>query len=129
MRAVLVSTALFATPVSGALEAQTVDPLDLWVSPPFEATVREGEIYARGAVDDKGQIFMHFKAIEACLKQAGRLPVNMRVILEGEEEIGSTHLDGFIRDHQAELSADVVVISDSPMFDRGVPSFTESSAV
>ena len=106
----------------GHYDVQPVDPLDEWESPPFEATVREGELYARGAVDDKGQIFMHFKAIEACLKQMGRLPVNMRVILEGEEEIGSTHLDGFVRAHQAELAADVVVISDSPMFDRGVPS-------
>ena len=106
----------------GHYDVQPVDPLDEWESPPFEATVREGELYARGAVDDKGQIFMHFKAVEACLKQTGRLPVNMRVILEGEEEIGSTHLDGFIRDHQTELAADVVVISDSPMFDCGVPS-------
>ena len=65
---------------------------------------------------------MHFKAVEACLKQTGRLPVNMKVILEGEEEIGSTHFDGLIRDRRAELAADVVVISDSPMFDRDVPS-------
>ena len=106
----------------GHYDVQPVDPLDEWESPPFEATVREGEIYARGAVDDKGQIFMHFKAVEACLKATGRLPVNMKVILEGEEEIGSTHLDGFVRDHQTELAADVVVISDSPMFARGVPS-------
>jgi acetylornithine deacetylase/succinyl-diaminopimelate desuccinylase-like protein len=106
----------------GHYDVQPVDPLDLWTSPPFEATVREGEIYARGAVDDKGQIFMHFKAVEACLKQAGRLPVNMKLILEGEEEIGSTHLDGFVRDNKADLAADVVVISDSPMFDHGVPS-------
>ena len=106
----------------GHYDVQPVDPLDEWESPPFEATVREGEIYARGAVDDKGQIFMHFKAVEACLKQTGRLPVNMKVILEGEEEIGSTHFDGLIRDRRAELAADVVVISDSPMFDRDVPS-------
>jgi acetylornithine deacetylase/succinyl-diaminopimelate desuccinylase-like protein len=106
----------------GHYDVQPVDPLDEWESPPFEATVREGEIYARGAADDKGQIFMHFKAVEACMKQTGRLPVNIKFILEGEEEVGSAHLDGFIRDHQAELAADVVVISDSPMFDRGVPS-------
>ena len=68
---------------------QPVDPLDLWESPPFEATIRDGEIYARGAADDKGQVFMHFKAIEAHMKQNGRLPVNMKVILEGEEEVGS----------------------------------------
>ena len=101
---------------------QPVDPLELWESPPFEATVRDGEIYARGAADDKGQVFMHFKAIEAHLKQNGRLPVNMKIVLEGEEEVGSSHLDDFIREHKSELAADVVVISDSPMFDRGMPS-------
>ncbi len=106
----------------GHYDVQPVDPLDLWESPPFEAAVREGEIYARGAVDDKGQIFMHFKAVEALLKQVGRLPVNIKFILEGEEEVGSAHLDEFVREHKDQLAADVVVISDSPMFDRGVPS-------
>ncbi len=106
----------------GHYDVQPVDPVDEWESPPFEATVRQGEIYARGAADDKGQVFMHVKAIEACLTQAGRLPVNLKVVLEGEEEVGSKHLEGFIRDHEAELAADVVVISDTPMFDRGVPS-------
>jgi acetylornithine deacetylase/succinyl-diaminopimelate desuccinylase-like protein len=72
----------------GHYDVQPVDPVELWDSPPFEATVRDGEIYARGAADDKGQVFMHFKAIEAHLKQNGRLPVNMRIILEGEEEVG-----------------------------------------
>jgi acetylornithine deacetylase/succinyl-diaminopimelate desuccinylase-like protein len=106
----------------GHYDVQPVDPLNLWESPPFEATVRDGEIYARGAADDKGQIFMHFKAIEAYLKQTQRLPVNIKIILEGEEEVGSEHLDDFIRDHKTELKADVVVISDSAMFARGVPS-------
>ena len=106
----------------GHYDVQPVDPLELWESPPFEATVRDGEIYARGAADDKGQVFMHFKAIEAHLKQNGKLPVNIKIILEGEEEVGSSHLDDFIRDHKSELAADVVVISDSPMFDRGIPS-------
>jgi acetylornithine deacetylase/succinyl-diaminopimelate desuccinylase-like protein len=106
----------------GHYDVQPVDPLDLWESPPFEATVRDGELYARGAADDKGQVFMHFKAIEAHMKQNGRLPVNIKIILEGEEEVGSSHLDDFVRDHQQDLAADVVVISDSPMFDRGVPS-------
>jgi acetylornithine deacetylase/succinyl-diaminopimelate desuccinylase-like protein len=101
---------------------QPVDPVELWESPPFEATVRDGEIYARGAADDKGQVFMHFKAVEAHLRQTGRLPVNMKVIIEGEEEVGSAHLDAFVREHRDQLAADVVVISDSPMFDRGVPS-------
>jgi acetylornithine deacetylase/succinyl-diaminopimelate desuccinylase-like protein len=106
----------------GHYDVQPVDPVDLWESPPFEATVRDGEIYARGAADDKGQIFMHFKAIDAHLRQTGRLPVNIKVIIEGEEEVGSRHLDDFIRARTDLLSADVVVISDSPMFDRGVPS-------
>jgi acetylornithine deacetylase/succinyl-diaminopimelate desuccinylase-like protein len=101
---------------------QPVDPLELWESPPFEATVRDGEIYARGSADDKGQVFMHFKAVEAHLKQNGRLPVNIKLILEGEEEVGSVNLDDFIRAHKGELGADVVVISDSGMFARGVPS-------
>jgi acetylornithine deacetylase/succinyl-diaminopimelate desuccinylase-like protein len=106
----------------GHYDVQPVDPIELWESPPFEATVRDGEIYARGSADDKGQVFMHFKAIEAHLKQNGRLPVNIRIILEGEEEVGSANLDNFIKAHKDELAADVVVISDSPMFDRGIPS-------
>jgi acetylornithine deacetylase/succinyl-diaminopimelate desuccinylase-like protein len=106
----------------GHYDVQPVDPVNLWESPPFEATVRDGEIYARGAADDKGQVFMHFKAIEAHMKQNGRLPMNLRLILEGEEEVGSENLDNFIKEHKDELGADVVVISDSPMFDRGVPS-------
>ena len=106
----------------GHYDVQPVDPLNLWESPPFEATVRDGEIYARGAADDKGQVFMHFKAVEAYLKQSGRLPVNLKIILEGEEEVGSENLDDFIRAHKDELKADVVVISDSAMFARGVPS-------
>ena len=106
----------------GHYDVQPVDPLDLWESPPFEATVRDGEIYARGSADDKGQVFMHFKAIEAHLSQQGRLPVNIKVILEGEEEVGSVNLDDFIRGHRDDLRGDVVVISDSPMFARGVPS-------
>ena len=84
--------------------------------------MRDGEIYARGSADDKGQIFMHFKAIEAWLKQAGTLPVNIKMFIEGEEEVGSTHLDTFVQENNDLLKADVVVISDSPMFDRGVPS-------
>ena len=106
----------------GHYDVQPVDPLELWDSPPFEATVRDGEIYARGSADDKGQVFMHFKAVEAHLKRNGRLPVNIKFILEGEEEVGSVHLDAFVRGHKDDLSADVVVISDSPMFARGIPS-------
>lgn len=106
----------------GHYDVQPVDPLDLWQSPPFEATVRDGEIYARGAADDKGQVFMHFKALEAHLKQTGRLPVNIKVVIEGEEEVGSRNLDDFVEANRDRLTADVVVISDTSMFDRGVPS-------
>ena len=110
----------------GHYDVQPVDPLDLWESPPFEATVRDGEIFARGAADDKGQVFMHLKAVEAHLKQNGKLPVNIKFILEGEEEVGSTNLDDFIRAHKTDLAASVVVISDTAMFARGVPSICYS---
>jgi acetylornithine deacetylase/succinyl-diaminopimelate desuccinylase-like protein len=110
----------------GHYDVQPVDPVNLWTSPPFEATVRDGEIYARGAADDKGQVFMHIKAIEAYLKQGGGLPVNIKFFIEGEEEVGSVHLDEFVRDHKNDLTADVVVISDTTMFDRGVPSICYS---
>jgi acetylornithine deacetylase/succinyl-diaminopimelate desuccinylase-like protein len=106
----------------GHYDVQPVDPVELWQSPPFEGTVRDNELFARGATDDKGQLFMHMKALEAYLSQDGRLPINVRAIFEGEEEIGSPNLDQFIREHKDELACDVVVVSDSPMFDKGVPS-------
>jgi acetylornithine deacetylase/succinyl-diaminopimelate desuccinylase-like protein len=106
----------------GHYDVQPVDPVELWTSPPFEATIRDGEIFARGSADDKGQVFMHIKAVEAHLKQTGSLPLNIKFFIEGEEEVGSVHLDEFVRSHKQELGADVVVISDSPMFDRGIPS-------
>jgi acetylornithine deacetylase/succinyl-diaminopimelate desuccinylase-like protein len=110
----------------GHYDVQPVDPLNLWETPPFEPTVRDGEIYARGAADDKGQVFMHLKAIEAHLKQQGKLPVNIKLLVEGEEEVGSVNLDNFIRANKQMLHADVVVISDSAMFDHGVPSICYS---
>jgi acetylornithine deacetylase/succinyl-diaminopimelate desuccinylase-like protein len=110
----------------GHYDVQPVDPLNLWESPPFEATVRDGEIYARGAADDKGQVFMHLKAIEAHIKQTGKMPVNIKLIVEGEEEVGSENLDEFVRANKSMLASDVVVISDSAMFDRGVPSICYS---
>ena len=106
----------------GHYDVQPVDPVELWSSPPFEATVREGNLYGRGSTDDKGQVFAHFKAFEAYLKNGGKLPVNVKVIVEGEEEIGSEHLESFVRDHAELLKADLVLISDSDMFARGVPS-------
>ena len=108
--------------IYGHYDVQPVDPIDQWTTPPFEATVRDNDLYARGAADDKGQVFMHVKALEAHLKQNGRLPVNVKVMIEGEEEVGSEHLDDFIRAEKERLACDVVVISDTPMFARGVPS-------
>jgi acetylornithine deacetylase/succinyl-diaminopimelate desuccinylase-like protein len=106
----------------GHYDVQPVDPVELWESPPFEATVRDGELYARGAADDKGQVFMHFKAVEAYMKQAGGLPLNMKFFIEGEEEVGSAHLDEFVHKNKQQLMADVVVISDTAMIGKGVPS-------
>ncbi len=107
--------------VYGHYDVQPVDPLDLWTSPPFEPAVRDGALYARGAVDDKGQVWLHLKAFEAW-RRVGGPPVNVKMIFEGEEEIGSAHLGGFLEREKARLAADAVVVSDSPMFAKGVPS-------
>ncbi len=106
----------------GHYDVQPTDPLDLWTSPPFEATVRDANLYARGVADDKGQVFIHFKAVEAYLKNGGSLPVNLKMLIEGEEEIGSENLEGFIKEHADLLKADLVLISDTAIFARGVPS-------
>jgi acetylornithine deacetylase/succinyl-diaminopimelate desuccinylase-like protein len=106
----------------GHYDVQPVDPIDLWQSPPFEPTVCDGRIFARGATDDKGQFYIHVKAIEAHLACAGQLPINIKIIVEGEEEVGGDHTRDFIRRNRALLAADVVVISDTAMFGRGVPS-------
>jgi acetylornithine deacetylase/succinyl-diaminopimelate desuccinylase-like protein len=108
--------------IYGHYDVQPVEPLELWTSPPFQATVRGEELYARGASDDKGQFFIHLKSIEAMLKTTGTLPVNVKFLIEGEEEIGSVHLDDFVRDQTELLKADLVLISDTSMFARGVPS-------
>ena len=106
----------------GHYDVQPVDPVELWTSPPFLLTERGGNLYARGSADDKGQVFIHLKSIEAYLKNPGALPINLKMIIEGEEEIGSEHLDSFVRAHKALLKADLAVISDTSMFGRGVPS-------
>ena len=110
----------------GHYDVQPEDPVDLWHSPPFEATIRDGNLYARGSADDKGQVFIHMKAIEAIMKNVGALPLNLKIIFEGEEEIGSEHLDKFVSEHKKMLTADVVLISDSSMFKKGVPSICYS---
>jgi acetylornithine deacetylase/succinyl-diaminopimelate desuccinylase-like protein len=106
----------------GHYDVQPPEPLELWTSPPFEATVRGENLYARGSSDDKGQVFIHLKSIEAFLKNTGALPVNIKLIIEGEEEIGSEHLEVFVTEHKELLKADLVLISDSSMFAKGVPS-------
>ncbi|MBI3586007.1 MAG: dipeptidase [Ignavibacteriales bacterium] len=106
----------------GHYDVQPVDPLNLWTSPPFEATIRGDQLFARGSADDKGQVFIHFKAIEACMKNSGSLPVNIKMLIEGEEEVGSANLDNFVEAHKELLKADLVLISDSSMFAKGVPS-------
>jgi acetylornithine deacetylase/succinyl-diaminopimelate desuccinylase-like protein len=108
--------------VYGHYDVQPVEPLELWHSPPFEPTVRDGRIYARGAVDDKGQLYLHVKALQAHLAVHGRLPVNVIVLAEGEEEVGSEHLPAFIEHYAQRLACDGVIISDSAMFAPGVPS-------
>lgn len=108
--------------VYGHYDVQPVDPVSLWESPPFEPTVRNGLLYARGSRDDKGQVYMHFAAAEAYLATRGRLPVNLKFLIEGEEEIGSPHLDEFVAAQRALLAADVAVISDTPMYDADTPA-------
>jgi acetylornithine deacetylase/succinyl-diaminopimelate desuccinylase-like protein len=112
--------------VYGHYDVQPAEPLDLWTSPPFEPTVRDGKLFARGSVDDKGQLFLHVKAIEAHLATRGTLPVNVIVMAEGEEEVGSEHLAQFIERHRELLRCDAVVISDSAMFAPGIPSILSS---
>ena len=112
--------------VYGHYDVQPPEPLELWTSPPFEPTIRNGNIYARGSVDDKGQLFLHIKALQAHLATRGKLPVNVVLIAEGEEEIGSDNLEQFIEEKKDMLAAEAVVISDSAMFAPGQPSILSS---
>ena len=108
--------------VYGHYDVQPAEPLALWDSPPFEPEFRDGRLYARGAADDKGQLYLHIKAAEAHLKGGGALPVNLIVLAEGEEEIGSPNLVPFVEAQQERLACDAVVISDSAMFAEGLPA-------
>lgn len=108
--------------IYGHYDVQPPEPLQLWTSPPFEPTERDGRIYARGSADDKGQLYMHVKALEAHLATSGSLPVNVVVLAEGEEEIGSPNLVPFVDANVERLACDVVVISDTGMFAEGLPS-------
>ena len=99
--------------VYGHYDVQPPDPLDAWQTPPFEPSVRNGSLYARGAADDKGQLFIHLKAAQSILHATGTLPVNLKFVVEGEEEIGSPNLKAFVESHRDLLAADVAVISDT----------------
>lgn len=112
--------------IYGHYDVQPAEPLALWTSPPFEPTLRDGRIYARGAVDDKGQLYLHIKALEAHLATRGTLPVNVIVLAEGEEEVGSENLEAFLERERTRLACDAVVISDSTMFAPGIPSILSS---
>lgn len=110
----------------GHYDVQPAEPFELWTSPPFEPAVRDGRIYARGSVDDKGQLYLHVKALEAHMRTAGRLPVNVVLIAEGEEEVGSTNLMPFVEQHRDRLAADAVVISDTGMLGPDMPTIGAS---
>ena len=106
----------------GHYDVQPPDPLDLWQTPPFEPAVRDGNIYARGSADDKGQFYMHVKAVEALMALYGRLPVNVKFLIEGEEEIGGAAIAKFVPENTAKLKADVAVVSDTAMYADGIPT-------
>lgn len=112
--------------IYGHYDVQPVDPLELWKSPPFEATVRDGKVFGRGAVDDKGQVLMHFSALDAHLRTRGKLPINVKVVIEGEEEIGSPNFEAALARYRDRFTADVAVISDTAVFAEDVPSLTAS---
>jgi acetylornithine deacetylase/succinyl-diaminopimelate desuccinylase-like protein len=107
----------------GHYDVQPPDPLDEWLTPPFEPAERNGNLYARGAVDDKGQMYMHLKALEALFQtDKGKLPVNVRIVLEGEEEVGGEGIAAFVREHPEELKADFALVSDTEMFAPELPT-------
>lgn len=109
--------------IYGHYDVQPPDPLNLWTSPPFEPVVKDNKIYARGACDDKGQFFMHVKALELLL-QEGELPCNLKFMIEGEEEVGSENLGWFLKHNKEKLAADVILVSDTSIFSMENPSIT-----
>ena len=108
--------------VYGHYDVQPIDPLELWDSAPFEPEIRDNKLFARGASDDKGQVFMHIKAVEALIKNFGNLPVNVKFLIEGEEEVGSPNLEKYIVENKEKLAADIIVISDTGMQGPGQPA-------
>lgn len=110
--------------VYGHYDVQPPDPLDQWTTPPFEPDIREGHIYARGATDDKGQMYTHIKSVEAWMKTHGELPVNLIFVIEGEEEVGSDNLDRFLEENKDLVACDIAVISDTSQYAPGIPAIT-----
>jgi len=106
----------------GHYDVQPPDPLDLWLSPPFEPTIREGNLYARGSADDKGQMYMHVKAVETLRAVNGTLPVNVKFLIEGEEEVGGESIAKYVVENAAKLKADVALVSDTALYAEGVPT-------
>ncbi|HYI96483.1 MAG TPA: dipeptidase [Bryobacteraceae bacterium] len=106
----------------GHYDVQPPDPLELWNTPPFEPTVRDGNLYARGSADDKGQFYMHIKAVEALRTIHGKLPVNVKFLVEGEEEIGGKSIAKFVEENPSKLKADVALVSDTALYAEGIPT-------
>jgi acetylornithine deacetylase/succinyl-diaminopimelate desuccinylase-like protein len=106
----------------GHYDVQPADPLELWVTPPFEPAERDGNLYARGSCDDKGQMYMHIKAVEALRAVHGRLPVNVKFLIEGEEEVGGASVARYVAENPARLHADVALVSDTAMYADGMPT-------
>src|SRR2546422_6007367 len=110
--------------IYGHYDVQPPDPLELWDSPPFEPVLKDGYVFARGATDNKGQILSHIIGIQETIEQNGDLPVNLHLVIEGEEEIGSVSLPGFLDENRDALKSDVAVISDTGMIARGMPTLS-----
>lgn len=108
----------------GHYDVQPPEPLELWTSPPFDPQSRNGNIYGRGTADDKGQVHIHLKALESLYKLNGEFPINIKVLIEGEEEVGSVSLWNFVQGHKERLKADALIVSDTAMLGKGVPSIT-----
>jgi acetylornithine deacetylase/succinyl-diaminopimelate desuccinylase-like protein len=106
----------------GHYDVQPADPLELWTSPPFEPSVRDGNIYARGSADDKGQMYMHVKAVETLRAVNGTLPVNLKFLIEGEEEVGGGSIANYVAENAAKLKADVALVSDTALYAPGIPT-------
>src|SRR5271168_115147 len=108
----------------GHYDVQPAEPLELWTTPAFEPTERQGSLFGRGTADDKGQVHIHIKALEALHQINGKFPINIKVLIEGEEEVGSVSLWDYVQKHKEKLKADALVVSDTSMLARGVPSIT-----